>query len=201
MKAMIMAHPFATLVTNSQNLIDANHIPLIFKEVAAGEYVLWGHIAKANPLWQELGENSSVLAIFQGPNGYVSPNYYPTKKEHGKVVPTWNYVAVHVRGELAFIHDDQWKLDMLNMLTQQHESQQKIPWSVSAAPKEYTQKLLGAIVGFEIRVTAMKGKWKAGQNQPKQNRLGTIEGLASSNNPGDVEMSELMADVLNKEGS
>ncbi len=117
MKVMIMAHPFATLVTSSSHGIEANHIPLILTEEAKGEYLLRGHIARANPLG-----NSNVLVIFQGPNGYVSPKYYPTKKEHGKVVPTWNYVAVHVRGELTFIDDDSWRLEMLDMLTQQYES-------------------------------------------------------------------------------
>ncbi len=196
MKAMMKAYPFATLVTTGQHGMDANHIPLILKEVAAGEHVLWGHIAKANPLWQELDNSAHVLVIFHGPNGYVSPNYYPTKQEHGKVVPTWNYVAVHVRGRLAFIHEDKWKLEMLNSLTQQHESQQKDPWSVSDAPKEFTQSLLGAIVGFEIKVTAMEGKWKAGQNQPNKNRQGTIDGLSVSPNPADKKMAQVMADML-----
>jgi len=137
-----------------------------------------------------------VLAIFHGPNGYVSPNYYPTKQEHGKVVPTWNYVAVHVRGELAFIHEDEWKLEMLNKLTAQHESQQKNPWSVKDAPREFTQSLLGAIVGFEIKVTAMEGKWKAGQNQPNKNRQGTIDGLSVSPNQADKKMAQVMAKML-----
>jgi len=196
MKAMMKAYPLATLVTTGQHGTQANHIPLILKEVAAGEHVLWGHIAKANPLWQELDNSASVLAIFHGPNGYVSPNYYPTKQEHGKVVPTWNYVAVHVRGRLGFIHEDKWKLEMLNNLTEQHESQQKDPWSVSDAPKEFTQSLLGAIVGFEIKVTAIDGKWKAGQNQPNKNRQGTIDGLSVSQNPADRKMAEVMAKML-----
>jgi len=196
MKAMMKAYPLATLVTTGQHGTQANHIPLILKEVAAGEHVLWGHLAKANPLWQELDNSASVLVIFHGPNGYVSPNYYPTKQEHGKVVPTWNYVAVHVRGELAFIHEDEWKLEMLNKLTAQHESQQKDPWSVSDAPKAFTQSLLGAIVGFEIKVTVMEGKWKAGQNQPRKNRQGTIDGLSVSQNSADKKMAEVMAKML-----
>jgi len=196
MKAMMKVYPLATLVTTGQHGVEANHIPLILKEVADGEHVLWGHMAKANPLWQELDDSAQVLAIFHGPNGYVSPNYYPTKQEHGKVVPTWNYVAVHVRGELAFNHEDEWKLEMLNMLTQQHESQQKDPWSVNDAPKEFTQSLLGAIVGFEIKVTAIDGKWKAGQNQPNKNRQGTIDGLSVSPNQADKKMAEVMAKML-----
>ncbi|OUR65388.1 hypothetical protein A9Q73_08310 [Bermanella sp. 47_1433_sub80_T6] len=196
MKAMMKAYPLATLVTTGQHGVEANHIPLILKEVAAGEHVLWGHMAKANPLWQELDDSAQVLAIFHGPNGYVSPNYYPTKQEHGKVVPTWNYVAVHVRGRLDFIHEDKWKLEMLNNLTAQHESQQKDPWSVNDAPKEFTQSLLGAIVGFEIKVTAIDGKWKAGQNQPNKNRQGTIDGLSVSPNPADKKMAQVMSDML-----
>jgi len=197
MKAMMKAYPLATLVTTGQHGTQANHIPLILKEVAAGEHVLWGHLAKANPLWQELGNSASVLVIFHGPNGYVSPNYYPTKQEHGKVVPTWNYVAVHVRGELAFIHEDTWKLEMLNKLTAQHEAQQKDPWSVKDSPKEFTQSLLGAIVGFEIKVTSMEGKWKAGQNQSNKNRQGTIDGLSVSSNQADNKMAEVMTEMLN----
>ncbi len=196
MKAMMKAYPLATLVTTGQHGVEVNHIPLILKEVAAGEQVLWGHIAKANPLWQELDDSASVLVIFHGPNGYVSPNYYPTKQEHGKVVPTWNYVAVHVRGQLDFIHEDRWKLEMLNNLTEQHESQQKNPWAVKDAPKEFTQSLLGAIVGVEIKVTSMEGKWKAGQNQPNKNRQGTIDGLSVSPNQADKKMAQVMAKML-----
>ena len=149
---------------------------LRIKAIESGELVLQGHIARANPLSKQdiVGD---VIAIFQGPGAYISPNWYPSKKVHGKVVPTWNYAAVHAKGKLQFIDDPTWKLNFLNMLTNEQESGQDSPWSVSDAPAEFVHNLLGSIVGFEIAVKELSGKWKLSQNQPEENRAGVVAGL------------------------
>lgn len=177
LKKLIVEAPFASLITSSKTGLEANHLPFILKE-SEGKTLLQGHIAKANPLWQNLEDQADVLVVFNGPNCYVSPNYYPTKKEHGKAVPTWNYVCVHVKGVVSFIYDDAWNLQMLNALTTVHEASQKKPWSVADAPKEYIQKMLSAIVGIEIDVASIVGQWKLSQNQPVQNQRGIVEGLS-----------------------
>jgi len=174
---LITDYPFATLITHTTSEIDANHIPMILKQIN-GEYVLQGHIAKANPLWKMVQDNEQVLVIFYGPNCYISPNHYLTKKETGRVVPTWNYVAVHVQGSISFIDDNQWNYNMINDLTNLHEAQQSIPWAISDAPKEYIDKMLPAIVGFEIKILSMTGKWKVSQNQPDRNKRGVYDGLS-----------------------
>lgn len=176
LKSIILEHPFATLVSHSEQGLEATHLPFILNTVN-NQDVLQGHIAKANPLWENLSEHSDVLIVFNGPNCYISPNHYPTKKEHGKAVPTWNYVAVHVKGKLSFIHDESWNLAMLEKLTHQHEATQESPWSLSDAPEAYIQKMMPAIVGLEICITSITGQWKVSQNQPEKNQRGVACGL------------------------
>ena len=200
-KALVKNYPLASLVPVNAKELEASHIPLHLTEPETGTanhdcknkgWKLIGHIAKANPLWKNIEEKSKVLTIFQGPQSYITPNWYPTKKEHGKVVPTWNYAAVHIKGTLSFIHDTQWKLDMLNSLTNQMEANETIPWQVSDAPSDYTAKLLNAIVGIEIHVNHAEGKWKLSQNQPKKNQAGVIEGLSKSQELTANAMGEMM---------
>jgi len=176
LKHLIQKYPFATLVTHSNSGLEANHIPFVLKEID-GKQLLQGHIARANPLWQNLSDGSEVLAVFNGPNYYISPNHYPTKKETGKAVPTWNYIHVHVKGTLSYIHDSEWLYNMIDKLTQQHESGRLEPWSIEDAPEDYIQKMLPAIVGLEINITSIEGQWKLSQNQPVENREGVIKGL------------------------
>ena len=173
---IINNYAFATLVTYSDSGIEANHLPMFIKQVN-GSQVLQGHIAKSNPLWKNVNEHSEVLVIFQGPNAYISPNYYPTKHETGKAVPTWNYISVHVKGTISYISDDNWKMAMLHKLTDQHEVEQLKPWSIDDAPKSYIDKMLSAIVGLEIHIGSIQGKWKISQNQPAINQQGVISGL------------------------
>ena len=122
-------------------------------------------------------EGSEILLIFNGPNCYISPNYYPTKKETGKAVPTWNYVVVHVKGRISFIHDEKWVYSMIDSLTSIHESNQDIPWSMADAPETFIKKMLPAIVGIEISIDSIEGQWKLSQNQPQANKLGVVKGL------------------------
>lgn len=176
LKHLIQQYPFATLVTHSDSGLEANHIPFVLTEVD-NKQLLQGHIARANPLWKSLSDGSEVLVVFNGPNYYISPNHYPTKKETGKAVPTWNYIHVHVKGTLSYIHDAEWLYDMIDELTQQHESGRLEPWSIEDAPEDYIQKMLPAIVGLEINITSIEGQWKLSQNQPVENREGVIKGL------------------------
>jgi transcriptional regulator len=188
---IIKDYPFATLVTHSSSGLEANHIPFSLNKTD-NQDILQGHVSKANPLWKNLNDQSEVLVIFQGPNSYISPNYYPTKKETGMVVPTWNYVTVHVKGVMSYIHDADWKLKMINKLTNQHEASQTVPWTVADAPEAFTKKMLSAIVGIEIKVSSMLGKWKVSQNQVENNKLGVMAGLSQASELDSHRMAELV---------
>lgn len=187
-EGLIREFPLAALVVNTDSGMYADHIPMRLSQTAPDGMRLQGHVAKANPLWQRR-VSGPVLVIFQGPNGYISPNWYPTKQEHGKVVPTWNYAVVHVGGDIRFIHDRGWKLSLVRQLTDRHERGQARPWAVSDAPPEFTGKMLAAIVGFEIIVNDVCAKWKVSQNQPEVNRLGVRKALAHSGNPKADELA------------
>lgn len=175
--ALMREHPLATLVTMGDHGLNADQIPLLLDTAADGTPVLRGHVARANPMWQTLHPEIEALAVFRGPEAYITPSWYPTKREHGKAVPTWNYAVVHARGPLRIIHDADWLRRQVDALTQMQESTFAEPWAVSDAPADYVEKLLAGIVGIELTVTALKGKWKASQNQPEGNRSGVIAGL------------------------
>lgn len=189
---LIVAHPLATLVTMTSNGINANHIPLHLVQEAGQYGTLQGHVARANPVWSDLVNNVEALVIFQGPSSYITPSWYPTKQEHGKVVPTWNYVTVHAYGALRVIDDPVWVKTQLESLTVQQEASFDRPWAVSDAPVEFTDKIIGAIVGIEILITKLTGKWKVSQNQPTLNQAGVVQGLDSL---GRSEATELAAIV------
>ena len=163
----------ATLVTQGAAGLEANHLPLILEDG-----VLRGHFARANPVWKNLAPDQDVLAIFLGENFYVTPSWYPTKQETGKVVPTWNYLTVHAHGRIS-VYDDAARLRRLvEDLTAFHESRRPAPWAVADAPGEFIDAQLRAIVGFEIAITRLDGKWKMSQNRLPTDRAGVREGLA-----------------------
>lgn len=189
---LIRTHPLATLVTLSPGEIDANHIPLHLSEEQGRFGILRGHVARSNPIWRDLVSDVETLAIFHGPDSYVTPSWYATKREHGKVVPTWNYVAVHAYGPLRIIDDPVWLRSQLEALTDRHEASFSEPWSVSDAPREFTDRLIEAIVGVEIVITRLVGKWKISQNQPEPNRAGVIRGLREYGNHDAQEMAALV---------
>lgn len=191
LKAIIREYPFATLITYSESGIEATHLPVVLVDVE-GKTVIQAHIAKANKLWKSVKEGAEILLIFNGPNCYVSPNYYPTKKESGKAVPTWNYVVVHVKGVISFIHDEKWIYNMIDLLTKEHEAKQDVPWSITDAPETYINKMLPAIVGIEIAIDSIEGQWKLSQNQPDVNKFGVIEGLLETGQANDVKVSKLV---------
>jgi len=177
----IRAHPLGTLITAGSSGLIANVIPFSLRVSDSGE-VLCGHLARANEQIVALREGTPALIVFQGPQGYVSPSWYPTKREHGKAVPTWNYVIVQARGIPHIIDDPEWLLSQIGELTDAHENGREEPWSVNDAPASFVQTLLKGIVGLEIPVDFLEGKWKVSQNQPEQNRLGVVAGLRNDGN-------------------
>ena len=193
---LMREHPLACLVAHTAQGLQANHIPLMFEPHAGTPGALQGHIARANSLWRELKDGAEVLALFQGASHYISPNWYPTKAEHGKVVPTWNYAIVHARGRIAWIHDASWLREFVSKLTDSQERQQKAPWQLTDAPPKYVDQMLGAIVGFEITITELVGKWKLSQNRSAADRAGVVAGLAEL----PAESSREMAALVEKHG-
>ncbi len=177
MHALMQAHPLATLVTVSAEGITANHIPMLVDPEPLPSGTLLGHVARANPVWREFSPEIPALAIFSGPEHYISPSWYPSKQEHGRVVPTWNYAAVHAYGRLEIHEDAEWLRDLVTRLTSTHEAEFEEPWQVGDAPSDYVDGLLKAIVGIEIRIERLEGKWKMGQNRPPADRRGTVAGL------------------------
>jgi len=175
--ALMRAHPLATLVTMGDGGLNADHVPLILETRDDGRPVLRGHVARANPMWKTLRTDLPALAVFHGPDAYISPSWYPTKREHGKAVPTWNYTVVHARGPLRIVEDADWLRQQVESLTQRQESAFAEPWAVGDAPADYVEKMLAAIVGIEIEVTSLEGKWKVSQNQPEGNRAGAAQVL------------------------
>ena len=177
---LVRSHPFGLLVTQSgDGGVDANSIPFVLDPGSPGTLgVLRGHVARANPLWQTARGDVDSLVVFQGPQGYVSPAWYPSKAEHGKVVPTWNYVMVQARGKLRAIDDADWLRGFVTRLTERHEGGRAAPWAVSDAPADYVATMLRAIVGIEITLTSLTGKWKVSQNRPAADRAGVVAGLA-----------------------
>lgn len=187
---LIRAKPLATLVTfNAAGGFEANHIPLVLSADPKPYGTLSGHVAKSNLLWRDHRADRDVLVIFQGPESYISPSWYASKAVDGKVVPTWNYVSVHAKGRLRVIHDPDWILSQLKSLTEHNEAGFDNPWAVSDAPQEFTSKLLEVIIGIEIVITDLNGKWKVSQNRSDQDRSSVSIGLTSC---GQFEMAELV---------
>lgn len=190
--AFIRAHPFATLITLSADGLEANHLPLVFDSEPAPLGTLRGHVARANPVWQHYRPDVDALAVFHGPHAYISPGWYPSKRETGKVVPTWNYVVVHAHGPLRVVEDRAWLRSHLETLTAVHEVGRDTPWKITDAPADYIDTLLGAVVGIEIPIAKLVGKWKLGQNRPARDRAGAIEGLLQEGNANAAAIAELM---------
>jgi transcriptional regulator len=173
--ALIRAHPLGALVTRSGNGLEANHVPFEVDPDPAPFGTLRAHVARANPVWRE-GAGES-LVIFQGPDIYVSPSWYPSKREGGKVVPTWNYAVVHAYGTLRAIDDAAWLRAFVEKLTDSHEAARADRWRVTDAPADYVDKMVTAIVGIELPIARLVGKWKVSQNRPAADRAGVVAGL------------------------
>jgi transcriptional regulator len=191
--ALMKAHPFGTLVTTESAELVVNHLPLLIYHDDGEFGTLRGHVARANPLRQLFDGMTNAVAVFQGPHAYISPSWYPSKHADGKQVPTWNYAVVHAHGRPRIIEDANWLYAHLNDMTDEHEANQALPWKVSDAPQEFTDKLLGAIVGFEMPIRRIEGKWKVSQNRAKSDRLGVAAGLESR---GDEQSRAMVTMVL-----
>lgn len=198
LRALMRAHPLATLAWIGPDGLAAEHLPLAWVADPDPEGLgsLRGHVARANPMWQQADPDREVLAVFQGPQVYVSPGWYPSKQEHGRVVPTWNYAVVHVRGPLVLHHDPAWLHALVSGLTDRHEQDRAQPWAVSDAPPEYIEGLTRAIVGIEIPLRSLSGKWKVSQNREVRDRAGVADALAASTDPQRQAMAGLVAQTL-----
>lgn len=185
----IRIHPLGTLVTYGASGLMANVVPFTLR-VDPPVAVLRAHLARANEQVAHLQEGSPILVIFQGPQAYISPSWYATKREHGKVVPTWNYVIVQVRGTPVIIESQDWLRDQIDELTAIHERGRVEPWSLNDAAADFVAGQMKGIIGLEIPVEGIEGKWKVSQNQPMPNRIGVEHGLRSD---GRVDMADEVA--------
>jgi len=193
----IRQNPLATIVTMGAAGMVANHFPVILKETGQG--ILQGHFARANAFWRDIDPTVEALAVFQSINHYITPTYYPSKIEHDKVVPTWNYGAVHVQGPLRIIQDKDWILAHLNELTDVHEKDKAVPWSVNDAPQKFIERQLNGIIGFEISVASISGAMKMSQNKIAQDALGVVDGLRAEEGQSAHDMADAVADHLKDE--
>lgn len=181
----------ATLVTVGADGLNASHIPLILEPGFGPLGRLVGHLARANSQWEVTPEGSSALAIVLGPDAYVTPTWYPSKRETGRVVPTWDYVAIHAQGTVRFFHEHERLLDIINRLTERYEGTRQPRWKVADAPPDYVDALLKGIVGVELTITRLQGQWKVSQNKTESDRRGVEEGLRSE---GQSAMASLVRD-------
>lgn len=180
---------FGALVTAKADGIAATHLPLLLRE-DEGRLVLESHVAIQNSHWRDCAGAS--MAIFQGPQAYVSPGWYESKRQHGKVVPTWNYVAVHVTGALEAVTDGAWLARHLGELTDANEAGQELPWAITDAPADFIANLQRAIVGLRMTIDRIDGVWKMAQHRPVGDRLGTIAGLGQTSAAGSAEVAKIM---------
>jgi transcriptional regulator len=175
--ALIAEHPLGILVTHGAAGLDANHIPF---ELAAGEGahgMLRAHVARANPVWQELRDGDAVMVVFRGADAYISPTWYPSKHEAHRQVPTWNYRVVHAHGRVAIRDDERYVRGVVARLTRTHEASQPAPWKMTDSPADYIDTMLKAIVGIEIEITRLTGKFKLSQNRETRDRLSAAQAL------------------------
>lgn len=191
LRAIIREARLATLVTATAEGLVATPLPLVLDDGEGPHGVLYGHVAKANPQWT-LPATGEALAIFAGPDAYVTPSWYASKREHGKVVPTWNYVAVHAYGTPEFFEDEDRLRAVVTRLTDLHEAPRAEPWSVGDAPETFIRSQLKGIVGLRLPVSRIEGKRKMSQNRPEADRAGVAEGLAASERPGDRVVAALI---------
>ena len=187
---LIAEYPLATIIGNLDGQLEINHLPLMLSE---NKTKLYGHIARSNPLTKVAGStNSAVTAIFNGPNAYVTPAWYPSKQESGKVVPTWNYAVVHAQGSIKLIENPAWLRSHVAQMTDIHEPTYQSNWKLDDAPEEYVQMMLKAIIGIEIEVNSLIGKFKLSQNRPAQDYEAVVKQLEKSPQEALQEMLQYM---------
>ena len=195
---LVHTHPLGLLITLGPAGLQANPIPfMLHADSASGTTTLRAHVARANPVWREARTDIESLVVFQGPQAYISPSLYPTKAATAKVVPTWNYVMVQARGTLRVLDNAPWLHGLVTRLTDKHEATRPVPWQVTDAPADYVDTMLRAIVGIEISLTALVGKWKVSQNRNAADRDGVVAGLRAqaeqTNDPDAAAMADQVA--------
>lgn len=198
--AFMRANPFATLVTNGVEGPVVIHLPTLFHSELGRHGTLHAHAARANHDVPAGDAGVPALFVFQGSHAYISPSWYPSKLLHGRVVPSWNYIAVHVRGTLKLHSEPDWLLGHLQQLTDSQEKHRDHPWFVSDAPKAYTDALVGHIVGLEFEITSIAGKWKLGQNRSIDDQKGVITGLQAEASPSAHAVAASMQQHLDSRG-
>lgn len=194
--ALIRNHPLGLLISSGEDGLMANPIPFRLAKADEGLGTLQAHMARANPQWRALAAGAEVLIVFQGADHYITPSWYETKRETGKVVPTWNYAIVQVRGTVRVIEDSQWVRAQVDRLTDGHESKRMIPWAVGDAPDDFITAQLKGIVGIEVQITAIEGKWKVSQNRNDADRRSVAEGLDAEGS----EAAGVMAAMVRERG-
>ncbi|NMM01142.1 FMN-binding negative transcriptional regulator [Paraburkholderia sp. RP-4-7] len=210
---LIAEQPFGALITNGPNGLDANHLPFEFdaqlapgggdakltstgSDTAAETHgILRAHVARANPVWQEVAANPEALVIFQGPAAYISPTWYPSKHETHRQVPTYNYMVVHAHGRIVVRDDEAFVRGLVARLTRKMEAGEAVPWKMGDAPADYIAQMLGAIVGLEIEVTRLVGKWKLGQNKEAADRRGAADTLLARTSDEQKAVGQAMLDA------
>jgi transcriptional regulator len=191
MHALMRARPFAALVSGGSMGLYATHLPTVLKD-AEPVGVIECHLARANPHWKELAKGDEALMIFQGPEAYITPNWYASKAEHGKVVPTWNYAVVHAYGRPEVMAEKDWLRRHVAELTAQQEASEAVPWALTDAPESFVEVMLRGIVGFRFTITRLEGKWKMSQNRDIKDREGVVRGLRARDHGDDLEMVPLV---------
>ncbi|MDF3832702.1 FMN-binding negative transcriptional regulator [Cupriavidus basilensis] len=190
--ALIDAYPLGAWVTPTDEGLVANHIPFVLDRSRGQSGTLLGHVSRANRVWEQLSESAQSVVMFQGPQSYITPGWYPSKLEDGKVVPTWNYSVVHAHGVARAIDDRAWLYEILVRLTAVNESSRTAPWKVTDAPADYIDKMIRAVVGIEIPIDRLVGKLKASQDETMPDRLGTVTGLMAEGTENATKMASLV---------
>lgn len=191
MHALMRGRPLAALVSSGAGGLYATHLPTVLKDGGACGLIEC-HLARGNPHWRELAEGAEALMIFQGPEGYITPNWYATKAATGKVVPTWNYAVVHAYGRPEVMQDKEWLRRHVGELTAQQEQTEARPWALADAPDSYIDAMVRGIVGFRFAITRLEGKWKMSQNREPQDRAGVVQGLNARATGDDAEIAGLV---------
>ena len=190
--ALIHAHPLRLLVTQAAGSLDANQVPFLLDTTASPLGTLRAHVARANPVWRDLEAAREVMVVFQAVDSYVTPSWYAAKREHGKVVPTWNYAIVQAWGRPRTIEDAAWLGTQIRALTTRHEAARAEPWAVDDAPASFVATQIRAIIGIEIEITRIEGKWKASQNRPPADREGVVAGLEREGDERSAAMAKMV---------
>lgn len=195
---LIRSRPFGTWVVWANGRLAANHLPFLIDPARGPFGTLIGHVARASPVWRSLAPGTPSMVVFQGTQQYITPSWYPSKQLTGKAVPTWNYAVVHAHGTPRVIEDREWLLAHVAELSDRHEHDRPMPWQVTDAPRDYIDALLNAIVGIEIPLDALEGKWKLSQNRSAADLAGTIAGLTEQGDPESGEMARLTQDAMDE---